>query len=156
MQTVKDVKERIATVLGTVLGHGAIFTRMRPVNTEAVEQAQFVVDGVLNCCFIQRSGIDLQSFGDMPSLTTQWDSISVHQFYAVNDEGASEDTFDALITAMLWAIHDDSEFPGYFNHTAKRTGTPKVKSIDFRHFGVRGALCHHAEITIQVMTRTEK
>ncbi len=149
-----DIKARIATVLQAVEGIGKVYPRMRPVNVEAVEQAQFVANGVLNCCFISRSSADMESKGDMPSLSAEWDAISVHAFYAVQDASASEDTFDALTTAMLWAIHKDSEFPGYFNGTALRTRTPKIKTIDFRHFGVRAVLCHHAEITIQVMTQT--
>jgi hypothetical protein len=44
----KDVKARIATVLQGVPGIGKVYARMRPVNVEAVELAQFVADGVLN------------------------------------------------------------------------------------------------------------
>jgi hypothetical protein len=149
-----DIKARISAVLAGVAGIGTVFTRMRPVNIESVELAQFVSNGVLNCCFISRSAVELESHGDMPSMTSEWDAISVHEFFAVQDSSASEDKFDTLVTAMLWAIHNDSEFPGYFNHTAKMTRTPRVKAIDFRHFGVEQTLCHHAEITIQVMTQS--
>jgi hypothetical protein len=154
MPTLKDVKARIATVLGGVAGIGAVFARMRPVNTEAVEQSQFVVDGVLNCCFIQRASAELETKGDTPPLGAQWDTIAVHAFYAVQDASSSEDNFDALVNAMLWAIFRDSAFPNYFAQTVKRSRAPKIKTVDFRHFGVRSALCHHAEITIQVMTQT--
>lgn len=150
----KDVKARVATVLGGVAGIGKVYTRMRPVNVEAAELAQFVADGVLNCCFITRPAFELEGRGDMPPKAVQWDTISIHAFYAVQDASASEDAFDALVDAMVWAIFQDSIFPGYFAGTAKRTRLPKLKTADFRHFGVEQALCHHAEITIQVMTQT--
>lgn len=150
----KDIKARIATVLGGVEGIGQVYARMRPVNVEAVEQSQFVVDGVLNVCFITRSVAELETRGDRPPLGAEWDTLSVHVFYAVNDANASEDAFDALTTAMLWAIFNDAKFPSFFNMTAAQTRAPKIKTVDFRHWGVRAALVHHAEITIQVMTQT--
>lgn len=148
----KDIKARMATVLAAVVGAGKVYTRTRPVNVESIELSQFVQNNVLNCCFISRPMAEIESKGDMPGHAAQWDTISVHQFYAVQDASASEDAFDALVDLMLWAIYNDSQFPSYFNHTAKRTRTPKIKSADFRHFGVEQTLCHHAEITIQVMT----
>ena len=149
-----DVKARIAAVLEGVAGIGKVWPRMRPMNTEAVEQSQFVSNGVLNCCFIQRGSAELETHGDMPPMGVQWDTISIHAFYAVEDAKASEDAFDALVDAMLFAIFNDAMYPNYFAKTVKASRAPRIKTIDFRHFGVRGALCHHAEITIQVMTQT--
>ena len=148
----KDVKARIATVMESVAGIGKVYPRMRPVNLESVEQTQFVANGVLNVCFIQRAMAELETKGEMPPLSAQWDTIAVHAFYAVNDAALSEDAFDALVDAMLWALWNDAMYPGYLNGTVKRARAPKIKTVDFRHFGVRGALCHHAEITIQLMT----
>jgi hypothetical protein len=146
------VKARIATVLATVAGIGKVYARMRPVNVETVELAQFVSKGVLNVSFITRGSAELETKGDTPPIAFQWDTISTHLFFAVQDSSASEDSFDLLVDKMLWAIFNDSKWPGFFAGTVQRVRAPKLKSTDFRHFGVEQILCHHAEITIQVLT----
>jgi hypothetical protein len=155
MATLKDVKARIATVLQTVPGIGRVYARMRPVNLQSVEISDFVADGVLNCCFVQRGSADFEGKGgDTPPLVSQWDVISVHAFYAVQDSSSSEDIFDLLVDQMLWAILTDSVYPKFLAQTVKRSRVPKLKTVDFRRFGPSAVLCHHAEITIQVMTQT--
>jgi hypothetical protein len=119
-----------------------------------MEQSQFVQNGVLNCAFVTRGTAEWETRGDMPWHGAQWDTVSVHMFYAVNDGNDSEDAFEALANATLLALFQDANYPGFFNGTAKRTRPPRLKAEDFRHFGTRQVLCHHAEITVQVMTQT--
>jgi hypothetical protein len=148
-----DIKARIATVLGGVDGIGQVYPRMRLVNVEAVQVSDFIVNGVLNTWFVSRSAAELEEVGDIDHISSQWDAISIHGFYTAKDSDASETAFDELADAVLAAVHEDSNYPSRFAGTAKQARAPKIKVIDYRHFGVTKVLCHHTEITIQVLSR---
>jgi hypothetical protein len=148
-----DIKARIAVVMQGVSGIGNVYSHTRLVNVESVQASDFVANGVLNTWWIVRSTAELEEVGDIDHISSQWDLISIHGFYAVKDSADSEDSFDLLADAVLAAVHADSNYPSRFAGTIKQARAPKIKVLDYRHFGVSKVLCHHTEITIQVVSR---
>ena len=148
-----DIKARIVTVLQGVSGIGQVYPRTRLVNIEAVQISDFVANGVLNTWFVSRSASDIEEIGSIHHIAPQWDTISVHGFYAAKDSDESETAFDELADAALKGVHDDSNYPSLFAGTIRVAEAPKIRTIDYRHFGVSKVLCHHTEITIRVMSR---
>jgi hypothetical protein len=153
MGVMKQIRERVATMLEAVDGIGKVYPRMRPVNLESIAIADFVKNNLLNAWFVSRRDVGAPEDVVMDqSLSELNDTISIHGFYAVNDANDSDTAFDELVDAVIIALNNDRIPPSKLNGLIVDSKPPRVMgSIDFRHFGPQQVLCHHVEIGLPIV-----
>jgi hypothetical protein len=148
--SLQDIKARIAAVISGVNGIGKVYDRMRVIKDEKTEQSDLISNGKMNCWFVTRESKDLEDMNQNQSMSDQYDMIVVHGFYGVDDANDTEQTMDTLTEAVLVAINADRRPPSKLNGKVVTARPPKLRLQDYRNFGPRQVLCHHAEISITV------
>jgi hypothetical protein len=148
-----DIKARIQAQLQAIAGMGNVYTRLRNLSVEK-DQALLIKGGTLHVWMIDRVASRLVDESVNQNFTEQSDMIGITGYLGVNDAASSSDTFEALVDAVLQAINNDRRPPSHLGGTVQTAQPPQLKVKDHHMYGVGGqVLCHHAEITMQVVWR---
>lgn len=146
-----ELKARIVTELNMVQGIGQVYDHLLYIRTEADEKAKLVKNGVLNVWLVTREGQQLVDAVDDESVTERHPKMLVQGFYALDEEAASEATFDALVDAVVAQLNADRRQTSNFGQTVRECDPPQLRLSDQRIYGVSEVLCHHCEIEIDIL-----
>lgn len=144
--TLAEQRAALKTVLDAVTGIGKTYDYFVASQHEAELRAQFTLDGRLHVWFLTLA--DDEAFTEQrmvgcSRVTGKW---WLHGYYALNEQGASEKDFEAVVQAVLTAFRADAQLAG----AAIDSGPMRIKTFEHRMFC--GVLCHYAQHEITVLS----
>jgi hypothetical protein len=146
------IKAQIKGILEGVSGVGVVYTRRRYSRSRAVFRNMMTSDGKINACMVYRAATPSERF-ELPNI------IRYHQFridylYELDDETASEDTFQALLDAIFDAFKSNYSLNGtVMNSDPLQIEDVDTDWLDSEKEGVPGTLVHRAELSLRVEER---
>ncbi len=148
METTEAIRADIVARLQAIPAIGIVHAYQRYAAREAQLKELYVHDGRLSGWFVRRTGVSETSLPAKQTLeTARW---LIRGYRAVDDAGASELAFDALIDQIRAAFLPYSINPApldavYRDAEGKQTGAALDESVPVLFAGI---LCHSAKITL--------
>ena len=141
------IRGQIKIILQGVSGIGVVHTRRRYSRSRAVFKELMSSGGKVNGCMVYRQATPAERF-DVPNIT-RTHHFKIVYLYELDDESASEDTFQALLDAIFEAFKSNYTLNG----TAMNSGPIQIENVDTdiiesEKEQVPGTLVHMAELSL--------
>ena len=137
------IRAVIKTDLEAVTGIGKVYPRLRWTTDQLKFKEAFkTTSDVVNAWMITRFKTTAEHVNS--DQISRRHSFKIVGVYGFNDEDATEDTFQALVEAVVTKFNADRDLGG----AAFDSGPMQVETVEFRMFS--GVLCHYAELTLEV------
>ena len=145
----ETIRAEIKNILEDVSGIGVIHTRRRYSRSRVVFRQLMTSGGIVNGCMIFRQATTAER-QELPHID-RYHHYKIIYYYDLDDENASEDTFQALLEAIFEAFKSNSTLNG----AAVNSGPIQIEDVDTDYLesekeGVPGTLVHRGDLSIDI------
>lgn len=146
------IRAEIKNILQGVSGIGVIHTRRRYSRSRSVFRQLMTSGGIVNGCMIFRQASTAER-QELPHIDRHH-HFKIIYYYDLDDENASEDTFQALMDAIFEAFKANYKLNG----AAVNSGPIQIEDVDTDYLesekeGIPGTVVHRGDLSIDVEER---